>query len=95
MAVVEIDVKYVANLARLALEPEEERKIGAQLGEVLGYIDKLKKLDVTGIEPTAHATPRVNIARRDEVKASLPLTEALRNAPSQANDLFIVPKIVE
>jgi aspartyl-tRNA(Asn)/glutamyl-tRNA(Gln) amidotransferase subunit C len=95
MAVVEIDVKYVANLARLALEPDEEKRIGAQLGQVIAYIDKLKELDVSGIEPTAHAIPRVNVARPDIVQASLPRSEALKNAPQQANDLFTVPKIVE
>jgi len=55
MPPVEIDVKYVAHLARLSLTPEEEQKIGAQLGNILGYIEKLKEVDVSGVEPTAHA----------------------------------------
>jgi aspartyl-tRNA(Asn)/glutamyl-tRNA(Gln) amidotransferase subunit C len=91
----EIDVKYVAHLARLSLTPEEEQKIGAQLGSVLGYIEKLKEVDVSGVEPTAHAFPRVNVTRPDEVRPSMPHEDALRNAPAQANGLFIVPKIVE
>ena len=95
MAAVEIDVKYVAHLARLSLSPEEEQKIGAQLGHILGYIEKLKEVDVTGVEPTAHAFPLVNVTRPDEVRPSLSNEEALRNAPSTANGLFIVPKIVE
>ena len=45
-----IDVKYVAHLARLALTPEEEQRIGAQLGQVLDYIEKLKEVDVTGVD---------------------------------------------
>jgi aspartyl-tRNA(Asn)/glutamyl-tRNA(Gln) amidotransferase subunit C len=92
---VEINVKYVAHLARLALTPEEEQKIGAQLANVLGYIEKLKEVDVTGVEPTAHAFPLVNVTRPDEVRPSMSHEEALRNAPAQANGLFIVPKIVE
>ncbi len=92
---VEIDVKYVAHLARLALSPEEEQKIGAQLGNVLRYIEKLKEVDVSGVEPTAHAFPLVNVTRPDEVRPSLSHEEALRNAPAQANGLFIVPKIIE
>jgi len=88
-------VKYVAHLARLALTPEEETKLAAQLGNILGYIEKLSELDVTGVEPTAHAVPMVNITRADEVHESLPHEAALRNAPRQANGLFIVPKIVE
>ena len=95
MAAAEIDVKYVAHLARIALTPDEEKKLAAQLGGILGYIEKLKELDVTDVEPTAHAVPLVNITRADEISTSLSHDEALRNAPKQANGLFIVPKIVE
>ena len=95
MAATEIDVKYVAFLARLELTEAEELKFGTQLHQVLGYIDKLRELEVGGIEPTAHAFPLLNVLRSDEVRESLPQSEALRNAPAQANGLFIVPKIVE
>ena len=95
MANVDIDVKYVAHLARLSLSAEEEQRIGAQLRHILGYIEKLKEVDVSGVEPTAHAFPLVNVTRPDEVRPSLSNEEALRNAPSTANGLFIVPKIVE
>jgi aspartyl-tRNA(Asn)/glutamyl-tRNA(Gln) amidotransferase subunit C len=95
MAAPEIDVKYVAHLARLALSPAEEAKIGAQLGQVLGYIEKLTEVEVSGVEPTAHPFPLVNVTRPDEVRPSMSAEDALRNAPAQANGLFIVPKIVE
>jgi aspartyl-tRNA(Asn)/glutamyl-tRNA(Gln) amidotransferase subunit C len=95
MAAAQFDVKYVAHLARLHLTPDEEKKFGAQLGNILGYIEKLKELDVASVEPTAHATPMVNVMRPDEVRPSLPHDDALRNAPATANGLFIVPKIVE
>jgi aspartyl-tRNA(Asn)/glutamyl-tRNA(Gln) amidotransferase subunit C len=95
MAAAEIDVKYVAHLARIALTPDEEKKLGAQLGGILGYIEKLKELDVTNVEPTAHAVPLVNVTRSDETRPSLAHEDALRNAPRQAGGLFIVPKIVE
>ena len=95
MANVDIDVKYVAHLARLSLSSEEEQKIGAQLGSILGYIEKLKEVDVSGVEPTAHAFPLVNVTRADEVRPSMSQEAALGNAPAQANGLFIVPKIVE
>jgi aspartyl-tRNA(Asn)/glutamyl-tRNA(Gln) amidotransferase subunit C len=91
----EIDVKYVAHLARLALSPQEEQKIGAQLGDVLGYIEKLKEVDVSGVEPTAHAFPLVNVTRPDATRPSISQEDALRNAPAQADGLFMVPKIVE
>ena len=95
MAPAELDVKYVAHLARLALTPDEEKKLGAQLGHILGYIEKLRELDVSNVEPTAHAVPLVNVTRADEIRPSLPHEDALRNAPRQAGGLFIVPKIVE
>ena len=95
MASAEIDVKYVAHLARIALTPDEEKKIGSQLGHILGYVEKLRELDVTNVEPTAHAVPLVNVTRADEVRPSLPHADALRNVPRQAGGLFIVPKIVE
>ena len=95
MASAEIDVKYVAHLARLELTPEEQKQLGTQLGSILGYIEKLRELDVSGVEPTAHAVPMVNVTRADEIRPSLPHDDALRNAPARANGLFMVPKIVE
>jgi aspartyl-tRNA(Asn)/glutamyl-tRNA(Gln) amidotransferase subunit C len=95
MASEDFDIKYVANLARIALSPDEEITLGAQLHQILGYIEKLKELDVSNVEPTAHAVPLTNVTRPDEPRPSLPPGDALRNAPSQANGLFLVPKIVE
>ena len=89
------DIKYVAFLARIALTPEEEQLIGGQLKNTLTYIEKLNELDVSQVEPTAHAVPLVNVVRPDEPRPSLPTEEALRNAPAKANGLFLVPKIVE
>jgi aspartyl-tRNA(Asn)/glutamyl-tRNA(Gln) amidotransferase subunit C len=95
MAVADFNVHYVADLARLALTAEEEQKFGAQLGQVLGYIEKLRQLDVSQVDPTAHAVPLVNVTRPDAVAESMNNDDALRNAPAQANGLFLVPKIVE
>jgi aspartyl-tRNA(Asn)/glutamyl-tRNA(Gln) amidotransferase subunit C len=91
----DFNIKYVAHLARIALTPDEEKKLSSQLGNILGYIEKLKELDVTNVEPTAHAVPLVNVTRADETGPCLSQDEALRNAPASANGLFIVPKIVE
>ena len=95
MASVEIDVNYVAHLARIALTEAEAQKLGSQLGQILGYIEKLNELDVSQVEPTAHAVPLTNVTRPDVSRPSLPNEEALRNAPAKANGLFMVPKIVE
>jgi aspartyl-tRNA(Asn)/glutamyl-tRNA(Gln) amidotransferase subunit C len=91
----DFDIKYVAHLARLKLSTEEETQLGAQLGNILGYIEKLKEVDVTGVEPTAHAFPMVNVFRADEVRSGLSNDDALRNAPKRSGGLFVVPKVVE
>ena len=95
MATGDFKVSYVAHLARLKLSPEEELKLGAQLGDILGYIGKLKEVDVSGVEPTAHPFTLVNVTRADEARPSLDHEDAMRNAPQKASGLFIVPKIVE
>ena len=95
MAAPDLNVKYIAHLARLELTPAEEQKFGEQLGHILEHIEKLKQLDVSGVEPTAHAVPLVNITRPDEVTPSLPHEAALSNAPAQSGGRIIVPKIVE
>ena len=91
----EFNIQYVANLARVALTPEEEQRLGGQLQNILGYIEKLNGVDVSGVEPTAHAFPLVNVMRPDVVTGSLSHEEALKNAPAKAGGLFVVPKVVE
>jgi len=90
-----IDVAYVAHLARMHLSEAEKQKISAQLKDVLAYMAKLNELDVSHVEPTAHATPLSNVLRQDEVEPSLDRAKILANAPEQARGLFIVPKIVD
>ncbi len=95
MAAEKFDIHYVADLARIALTPEEEQRLGSQLGNILGYVEQLRAVDVTGVEPTSHAFPLVNVTRPDERRPGLTPEEALANAPLKSNGLFIVPKIVE
>jgi len=95
MAASDFNVKYMAHLARIQLSAEEETKLGDQLSHILSFMEQLKTLDVSRVEPTAHAGPTVNVTRADETRPSLPHDEALRNAPKKANGLFVVPKIVE
>ncbi len=95
MASAEMNVTRVAHLARLELTADEEKQLGAQLGNILGYIEKLRELDVSAVEPTAHAVPMVNVTRADETRPSLSHEDAMRNAPKKSAGLFVVPKIVE
>ncbi|MCE0496634.1 MAG: Asp-tRNA(Asn)/Glu-tRNA(Gln) amidotransferase subunit GatC [Methylacidiphilales bacterium] len=89
-----IDVTYVADLARLKLSAEETATFQKQLGDVLGYVSQLKEVDVSKVSLLGDADLE-NRLRTDEVRASLPVAEALANAPKQENNLFVVPKIVE
>jgi aspartyl-tRNA(Asn)/glutamyl-tRNA(Gln) amidotransferase subunit C len=91
----ELDVAYVAQLARLQLTAEETELFQKQLGDVLKYAEKLKKVKVEGVETAAHAVPIFNVFRTDEPCDWFSATEALSNASRQANNLFIVTKVVE
>lgn len=89
------DVLHVARLARLELAEAEIERMREQLDSILTYIDRLKELDVAGVEPTAHVVPLVNVMREDRVTPSLPQNEMLRNAPDRAGELVRVPRILE
>ena len=91
----ELDVKYTAQLARLNLSDEEVLKFQSQLSQVLSYVEKLKAVDVTGVDPTAHTSPVFNVFRPDEPRPWFNSQTALANAPRQANHLFVVPKVIE
>jgi aspartyl-tRNA(Asn)/glutamyl-tRNA(Gln) amidotransferase subunit C len=89
------DVEHVARLARLHLSDEERARMQDQLSGILAYIDKLRALDVDGVEPTTHAVPLVNVMRDDEIRPCLPREEMLGNAPDRSGDFFRVPRILE
>ena len=91
----DLDVASVAKLARLNLSEEETRLFQSQLGQVLEHANKLREVDVSKVEATAHAIPVFNVFREDEARDCLTAEEALSNAPQKANGLFIVTKVVE
>jgi aspartyl-tRNA(Asn)/glutamyl-tRNA(Gln) amidotransferase subunit C len=90
-----IDVEHVARLARLALSAAEAERMREQLSGILAYIDTLRALDTTAVEPTSHAVPLVNVMRDDETRPCLPLDAVLANAPDPSNGFFRVPRIIE
>lgn len=90
-----LDVAYVAQLARLNLTAEETELFQKQLAEILGYAEKLRALDLNDVETTAFPESVSNVLREDEPRDWLTASEALANAPRQANGLFIVPKVME
>lgn len=90
----ELDVAYVARLARINLTEDEARTFQKQLDDVLKYVEKLRQVDVTGVDAAAHGLP-VNVFRADAPRDWFTAEQALSNAPRQANGLFVVPKVVE
>ena len=91
----DLDVAYVARLARINLTEEEAQIFQKQLDEVLQYVEKLPEVDVTGFDAAAHALPVFNVFRDDSSRDWFTAEQALSNAPRQANGLFVVPKVVE
>ncbi len=90
-----IDVDYIADLARIRLNKREIKSFSSQIGDIISYIEKLKKVDTIGVSPTTHPLPVMNVFRKDEVKGSLPAEEVLKNAPKTRRGAFKVPKIIE
>jgi aspartyl-tRNA(Asn)/glutamyl-tRNA(Gln) amidotransferase subunit C len=88
------EIKYVADLARVELQPEEMAAMAGQLDRILQYVDKLSGLDTTGIEPTFHALAIHNVFRKDAATGSLPRKTALANGPEQNGETFIVPRVL-
>lgn len=88
-------VRYVARLARIKLNEKEVQLFSRQLDDILGYVDKLKKLDIKDIPPTSHVLPLKNVYREDEIRPSISNEMALKNAPQRKGDFFEVPRIIE
>lgn len=90
----DIDVRHVANLARLELNDDEVAVFQPQLEAIIERARSLMQLDVANIEPTAHPSPVFGRMRNDEPHESLPAAAVLQNAPDQAQSQIRVPKVV-
>ncbi len=88
------EVMHVAGLARLRLDEAAVELYTRQLGEILTYMDALKRLDTKGVAGTSHAIFINNAFREDRVKPSIPAERALANAPDSDDGNFVVPKII-
>jgi aspartyl-tRNA(Asn)/glutamyl-tRNA(Gln) amidotransferase subunit C len=89
------EVEEIAFLARLSLAPDEAERLRGELSAILGYIEKLRACDTTGVEPMTHAVPMDLPLRADELTESLPAEAALAAAPRRADDSFAVPRVIE
>lgn len=87
-------VRHVAKLARLAIPEDKLPDFTKKLEGILGYVDLLNEVDVSGVEPTSHAIKMSNVLRPDVVKPGLSLEDVLRNAPERDGPFFKVPKVI-
>lgn len=97
MALTKEEVQHIAELARIELTEQEITRFQGDLTRVLDYIDQLKEVDTTGVEPTAQVTGLVNRLRVDEAQ---PIDEATRQrlldaAPERDGNLFKVKAVFE
>lgn len=84
-------VLHVARLARLRLSEEEVERMASELSGILEHVDRISKLDLDGVEPTAHVLALENVLRPDEPRPSWAREEALAQAPDPAEGAFRVP----
>ena len=95
MALSPEEVRWVAHLARLELTDAELDTMTRQLGAIVDYVAQLRQVNTDGVEPLAHALAVHNVFRADEPAPSLPVEEALANAPDRRGDFFGVPAVLE
>lgn len=94
MAAPELDVRYVAKLARIALTEDELQTYGAQLADILGHVAALNELDTSDVAATAQVIESRNVWRQDEIAPCLPRDEALAEAPRTQMGYVRVPRII-
>ena len=95
LAIAPDEVRTTAELARLYLSPDEVERTASELSRILEYAATLKRVDVTGVEPTVHAVPQDSPLRDDVVGPHDDLATALRGAPLSQDRDFVVPAIFE
>lgn len=87
-------IAYLSELARIALTDEESRRLEQELQTILDYVSQLNTVDTEGVEPTYHVLPVTNVFREDAVEPSLPVEDALANAPDRSGTSFRVPRVI-
>lgn len=88
-------VKYVANLARLAITEEEAETFTKQLDAMISFSEQLNELNTDHVEPTSHVLDMKNVMREDKSQEGLPQSEVLKNAPDHQDGQVKVPSIIE
>ena len=88
-------IDKLANLAQLQFSEKEKSEIKVDLEKMVGFIEQLQKVDTTNVEPLIHISDAINVLRADEIKGSIVVEEALKNAPSKDEQFFTVPKVIK
>jgi len=88
-------VRWVAHLARLELSQDELTAITRDLSAIVDYVNQLQSVNTDGVEPLAHAVELADIFRADEPTPSLPVDQALTNAPARKGDFYAVPAVLD
>lgn len=100
MAIYRDEVLKIADLAKLHFSEAALDEFTLQFQRILDYVEKLKEVDVEGVQPTSHVSQpsqpqgEQTCMRADEPRASLPVDEALANAPDPGSGHFRVPKVL-
>ncbi len=89
------DVRRLARLARIAIQPEESGAVLDRLNRVLGLIEEMRRVDTQGVEPMAHALDVVQRLRPDEVREANQREAYQSVAPAVDDGLYLVPKVIE
>ena len=99
MALTSQDIDRIANLARLALSPEESERMLSQLNGFFGIVEKMQAVDTSGVQPLAHpvaAIQDIALRLREDVASEPDQREAnQQSAPAVERGLFLVPKVIE
>lgn len=88
-------VRWVAHLARLELSEHELTAIARDLSAIVEYVNQLQSVNTDGVAPLAHAVELTNVFRADEPSPSLPVDQALANAPARKGDFYAVPAVLD
>ena len=95
MSVDTATVKRVARLARIAVTDEDAERMTGELNAILGFVEQLREVDVTGVEPMTSVIPMEMKKRADVVTDGSKADDVVANAPQTAENFFLVPKVVE
>ena len=88
-------VKRVARLARIAVSEDDAARVTGELNAILGFVEQLNEVDVSGVEPMTSVIPMEMKKRQDEVTDGNKADDIVANAPATDENFFLVPKVVE